>query len=196
MQRRILKPLPTFGGDADLRALGETITRDILQSSPNVKFEQVVELDDAKRILREAVVMPLKYPQLFTGLLSPWCGILLYGPPGTGKTMWVRASEASALLTGRAGERASEGGGRASERSGRASEAGERANRTSEAGERPKRAQRRRRRDGRLPPGAKRKGGAVGAVQYCREGKKHQLPRATERPKPVLQGRHLISQEP
>jgi hypothetical protein len=168
MQRRILKPLPTFGGDADLRALGETITRDILQSSPNVKFEQVVELDDAKRILREAVVMPLKYPQLFTGLLSPWCGILLYGPPGTGKTMWVRASEASALLTGRAGERASEGGRaserakRASERSGRASEAGERSGRATEASaeEAPsgrsvaagREAQRRRRRGGAVLP--------------------------------------------
>lgn len=35
--------------------------------------------------------MPVKYPQLFTGLLKPWCGILLYGPPGTGKTMLAKA---------------------------------------------------------------------------------------------------------
>jgi len=91
MNQRLLKPLPSFGGDADLRALGETITRDILQTSPDVTWDDVVQLNNAKKLLKEAVVMPLKYPQLFTGLLSPWCGILLYGPPGTGKTMLAKA---------------------------------------------------------------------------------------------------------
>ena len=87
---RLLKPLPSFG-DADMRALGSVITRDIYQRSPGVYWDDIVELDNAKKLLQEAVVMPTKYPELFTGLLSPWKGILLFGPPGTGKTMLARA---------------------------------------------------------------------------------------------------------
>lgn len=42
-------------------------------------------LEEAKRLLKEAVVYPTKYPELFSGVLAPWKGLLLYGPPGTGR---------------------------------------------------------------------------------------------------------------
>lgn len=48
-------------------------------------------LEEAKRLLKEAVVYPIKYPELFTGILSPWKGLLLFGPPGTGKTLLAKA---------------------------------------------------------------------------------------------------------
>ncbi|KAF7840474.1 Katanin p60 ATPase-containing subunit A-like 2 [Senna tora] len=82
--------LPSFES-ADMRALGESLSRDIIRGSPDVKWESIKGLENAKRLLKEAVVMPIKYPKYFTGLLSPWKGILLFGPPGTGKTMLAKA---------------------------------------------------------------------------------------------------------
>eukprot|EP01029_Cantina_marsupialis_P010972 TRINITY_DN246_c0_g1_i2.p1 TRINITY_DN246_c0_g1~~TRINITY_DN246_c0_g1_i2.p1 ORF type:complete len:406 (-),score=60.93 TRINITY_DN246_c0_g1_i2:205-1422(-) len=88
---RLLKPLPAFSDDPDRKALAQIITMDIYQENPNVTWDDVVELEDAKRLLREAVVMPIKYPELFQGRLTPWKGILLFGSPGTGKTMLAKA---------------------------------------------------------------------------------------------------------
>ncbi|XP_073770250.1 katanin p60 ATPase-containing subunit A-like 2 isoform X6 [Danio rerio] len=41
--------------------------------------------------MKELAAVISRYPQLFTGILSPWKGLLLYGPPGTGKTMLAKA---------------------------------------------------------------------------------------------------------
>jgi katanin p60 ATPase-containing subunit A1 len=88
-ERRLLKPLPYT--DPDSRALAGAITRDIYRHNPGVTWNDIVQLKSAKRLLKEAVVMPIRYPDLFTGLLTPWKGVLLFGPPGTGKTMLARA---------------------------------------------------------------------------------------------------------
>ncbi|XP_067339326.1 katanin p60 ATPase-containing subunit A-like 2 isoform X2 [Channa argus] len=89
---RLLKPLSGFSGmTGEMRELATIISRDIYLHSPNVRWEDIVGLEDAKRLVKEAVVYPIKYPQLFTGILSPWKGLLLYGPPGTGKTLLAKA---------------------------------------------------------------------------------------------------------
>lgn len=87
---RVMKPLLDFT-TMEMRELAETITRDIVRGDPDVKWDSIKGLENAKRLLKEAVIMPIKYPQYFTGLLSPWKGILLFGPPGTGKTMLAKA---------------------------------------------------------------------------------------------------------
>ncbi|KAK8739619.1 hypothetical protein OTU49_003429, partial [Cherax quadricarinatus] len=86
-----VKPLlmPHFTGE--FRDLANIIQREILIDNPEVKWEDILGLDDAKRLVKEAVVYPLKYPQLFVGRFKPWRGILLYGPPGTGKTLLAKA---------------------------------------------------------------------------------------------------------
>ncbi|XP_038590092.1 katanin p60 ATPase-containing subunit A-like 2 [Micropterus salmoides] len=89
---RLLKPLSGFSGmSGEMRQLAAIISRDIYLHSPNVRWEDIIGLEDAKRLVKEAVVYPIKYPQLFTGILSPWKGLLLYGPPGTGKTLLAKA---------------------------------------------------------------------------------------------------------
>jgi hypothetical protein len=45
----------------------------------------------AKEALKEAVILPARFPQLFVGKRKPWKGILLYGPPGTGKSYLAKA---------------------------------------------------------------------------------------------------------
>ncbi|XP_028318937.1 katanin p60 ATPase-containing subunit A-like 2 isoform X1 [Gouania willdenowi] len=89
---RLLKPLSGLSGmSGEMRELAAIISRDIYLHSPNVRWEDIIGLEDAKRLVKEAVVYPIKYPQLFTGILSPWKGLLLYGPPGTGKTLLAKA---------------------------------------------------------------------------------------------------------
>mmetsp|Transcript_18522 Transcript_18522/g.34598 ORF Transcript_18522/g.34598 Transcript_18522/m.34598 type:complete len:509 (+) Transcript_18522:136-1662(+) len=91
LETRVLKPPPHLGADPDMKALAAMISREIYVDSPNVKFSDIIRLDEAKRLLSEAVMLPLRFPFVFTGLLRPWKGILLHGPPGTGKTMLAKA---------------------------------------------------------------------------------------------------------
>ncbi|CAL8068301.1 unnamed protein product [Calicophoron daubneyi] len=91
-QERLLKPLGGYAGyTGEWRDLAMTISREIFLQNPNVRWDDIIGLGTAKRLVKEAVVYPIKYPQLFAGILSPWKGFLLYGPPGTGKTLLAKA---------------------------------------------------------------------------------------------------------
>jgi transitional endoplasmic reticulum ATPase len=66
--------------------------REVMVQAPNVRWEDVGGLDEARERLREGVELPLKDPEAFRRLgIRPAKGFLLYGPPGTGKTLLAKA---------------------------------------------------------------------------------------------------------
>eukprot|EP00049_Salpingoeca_infusionum_P004795 m.83851 g.83851 ORF g.83851 m.83851 type:complete len:614 (+) comp12730_c0_seq1:140-1981(+) len=68
-------------------ALVERIMSEIMEHSPNVSWDDIAGLEDAKRTIKELVIWPMQRPDLFRGLRSMPKGVLLFGPPGTGKTL-------------------------------------------------------------------------------------------------------------
>eukprot|EP00542_Grammatophora_oceanica_P011832 CAMPEP_0194047258 /NCGR_PEP_ID=MMETSP0009_2-20130614/23689_1 /TAXON_ID=210454 /ORGANISM="Grammatophora oceanica, Strain CCMP 410" /LENGTH=445 /DNA_ID=CAMNT_0038692815 /DNA_START=81 /DNA_END=1418 /DNA_ORIENTATION=+ len=77
--------------DAEKKKLRGALSGAIVSEKPNVKWDDVAGLDNAKESLKETVIMPTRFPQLFTGTRVPFKGILLYGPPGTGKSFLAKA---------------------------------------------------------------------------------------------------------
>ncbi|XP_034125048.1 fidgetin-like protein 1 isoform X2 [Drosophila guanche] len=80
----------------------EQIMGESLQNSKNVAWEDIAGLESAKTAFMEAIILPLRRPDLFTGVRSPPRGVLLFGPPGTGKTLIAKsiASQAKAKFFG------------------------------------------------------------------------------------------------
>ncbi|CAF4720548.1 unnamed protein product, partial [Rotaria sp. Silwood1] len=64
---------------------------DWLMQAMKSTFDDVIELEQAKEVLKEAIILPVKFPQIFQGNRKPWAGVLLYGPPGTGKSYLAKA---------------------------------------------------------------------------------------------------------
>ncbi len=75
-----------------LRGITPSALREVYIEVPNVHWDDIGDLSEAKQALLENVVWPLKHRELFEqAKAEPAKGILLYGPPGTGKTMLAKA---------------------------------------------------------------------------------------------------------
>ncbi|NXE71547.1 VPS4A protein, partial [Calcarius ornatus] len=107
------------GENPEKKKLQEQLMGAIMMEKPNVRWSDVAGLEGAKEALKEAVILPIKFPHLFTGEAvlvgrgcaggdpstgwagltpvsaagkrTPWRGILLFGPPGTGKSYLAKA---------------------------------------------------------------------------------------------------------
>jgi len=65
---------------------------EVIDSIPDITYNDVGGLEDQMVEVRETVELPLKKPELFEKIgIEPPKGVLLYGPPGTGKTLLAKA---------------------------------------------------------------------------------------------------------
>ncbi|XP_028295837.1 katanin p60 ATPase-containing subunit A1 [Gouania willdenowi] len=85
------KEVKKFDGSGYDKDLVEALERDIMSRNPNVKWDDIADLEEAKKLLKEAVVLPMWMPAFFKGIRRPWKGVLMVGPPGTGKTLLAKA---------------------------------------------------------------------------------------------------------
>jgi transitional endoplasmic reticulum ATPase len=75
-----------------LASVEPSAMREFVAEAPEISFDDVGGLEDAKQTLVEAVEWPLSYANLFEATnTEPPSGLLLHGPPGTGKTLLARA---------------------------------------------------------------------------------------------------------
>lgn len=67
------------GEDPEKKKLQAKLEGAIVIEKPKVKWSDVAGLEGAKEALKEAVILPIKFPHLFTGKREAWKGILLFG---------------------------------------------------------------------------------------------------------------------
>ena len=61
-------------------------------SVPNVTFDDIAGLDEAKQLVMDEIINPLIYGEFYRQFhIESNGGLLLFGPPGSGKTMMARA---------------------------------------------------------------------------------------------------------
>jgi transitional endoplasmic reticulum ATPase len=76
-----------------LKRVQPSAMREVMVEAPQVRWDDIGGLDEARDRLREGVELPLKHPEAFRRLgIRPAKGFLLYGPPGTGKTLLAKAT--------------------------------------------------------------------------------------------------------
>ncbi len=82
------------GGDIPVSGTGDKEEENMWKSEgiPDTTFDDVVGMEDVKKLIRTRVIDQIKYPELYEEYdLKGGTGVLLFGLPGTGKTTIARA---------------------------------------------------------------------------------------------------------
>ena len=75
-----------------LRGIEPSAMREVFVDTPDVSWDDVGGLDDAKARLQETIQWPMAHSDAYDRVgLDPSTGVLLHGPPGTGKTLLAKA---------------------------------------------------------------------------------------------------------
>jgi vacuolar protein-sorting-associated protein 4 len=88
-EKKVGPPQPVAEDDDTSKLVKAVAATEV--SNCAVRWDDVAGLEVVKDSLRESVVLPMKFPSLFSGKRQPSSAILLYGPPGTGKSFIAKA---------------------------------------------------------------------------------------------------------
>ena len=77
--------IPAYANSQDNEGIDEMI----LRYKPKITFDDIADLEGAKKAITESIIYPTRRPDLFP--LGWPRGILLFGPPGCGKTILAAA---------------------------------------------------------------------------------------------------------
>lgn len=71
-----MKPMRDFLSNhpTEWKDMSEMIMKDVVKKNLSLKWDDIVGLDDAKMVIKESVIFPLKYPQLY-GKMQSWKGM-------------------------------------------------------------------------------------------------------------------------
>ncbi|CAH1112213.1 unnamed protein product [Psylliodes chrysocephalus] len=75
---------------SDWKDMADQIKKEFITRGANTFWSDCIGLSNVAEKLKEAVVYPQLYPDLFINVAT-WKGVLLFGPPGTGKTLLAKA---------------------------------------------------------------------------------------------------------
>lgn len=73
-----LEPERKFDPGSVFKDLAEALERDIVQRNPNVRWDSIAGCDEAKKLLKEAVILPMIMPEYFkvSAILDLYLGCL------------------------------------------------------------------------------------------------------------------------